>query len=307
MILLQHCGVEFDQDSHRYFLKGKELKGITSTLIRRAFPSRYANVPDSVLKRAAERGKGVHSDIELLNTVYDGDIDNYPVKSAELEEYDIIVKTNHLRFIASEYLITDKVHYASAVDGVFTNEDGGVVLVDYKTTYQLYNESVQLQLSLYARFFELCNPGLKVAEIACMWLRPDEFRYAKYERISDDVLDALIEADIKDDNSYSYLPYTPDELYSLDEQYSSICKQIAFLQDAQNELRKKIITCMDNHHVSSCAMAGGTYSYTPAFKVNRFDVHAFKAAHPDTYKEFSHETETKPILRFRIKQNQKSK
>ena len=85
------------------------------------------------------------------------------------------------------------------------HSDGGIVLVDYKTTSQLYYESVALQLSIYARFFEMVNRGLKVKSIACMWLRGDKGRYVELGRVSDGVLDELIRADLNEDLSYSYI------------------------------------------------------------------------------------------------------
>ena len=40
-----------------------------------------------------------------------------------------------------------------------TDEDGGIVLADIKTTYDKHYEKVALQLSIYKRFFERQNPG----------------------------------------------------------------------------------------------------------------------------------------------------
>ena len=42
MITLRKSPVVFNEEEHRYFLNGKELKGVTSTLIRRALPTQHA-------------------------------------------------------------------------------------------------------------------------------------------------------------------------------------------------------------------------------------------------------------------------
>lgn len=48
--------VTFIEESHQYFIGKKELKGVTGTLIKKAFPDTYKNIPESVLMKAAERG-----------------------------------------------------------------------------------------------------------------------------------------------------------------------------------------------------------------------------------------------------------
>ena len=53
--------VTFIEESHQYFLGEKELKGVTGTLIKKAFPDTYKNIPESVLMKAAERGALIHN------------------------------------------------------------------------------------------------------------------------------------------------------------------------------------------------------------------------------------------------------
>lgn len=48
--------ITFIEESHQYFLGEKELKGVTGTLIKKAFPDTYKNIPEAVLMKAAERG-----------------------------------------------------------------------------------------------------------------------------------------------------------------------------------------------------------------------------------------------------------
>ena len=66
MIALQPSGVTFVNATHQYFRDsdGKELRGITSTLVKRAFPSDYDGIPEETLRRAAERGTRIHEAIE---------------------------------------------------------------------------------------------------------------------------------------------------------------------------------------------------------------------------------------------------
>ena len=51
-ITLNEPKVTFIEESHQYFLGKKELKGVTGTLIKKAFPDTYKNIPESVLMKA---------------------------------------------------------------------------------------------------------------------------------------------------------------------------------------------------------------------------------------------------------------
>lgn len=303
MIELHDCGVRFDSKEHRYFLGEKELQGITSTLLHRAFPNQYSGVPDHVLAKAADRGSRIHTQIELLNSVYDGDFGEFPVAglSPELASYYEMVQTNRLKHIASEYIVTDGERYASPIDGVYTDADGGVVLVDYKTTYKLYYENVSLQLSIYAKFFEQCNPELKVSGIACMWMRDHQSRFALLPRVEDKVLDALIKADIENDASYVYSPEVPNDFFPLEEKYVSLARQIGELQQRQDKVKADMLELMKEHNAHSYRTASGTFSFVDASKSTRFDAKAFKEAQPEEYLKYMKESETKAQLRVKIK------
>lgn len=304
---LNDSGVVFKQDEHRYFLGDKELQGVTSTLIRRAFPGMYSNIPQQVLDRAAERGSTVHGLIELFNSIFGGNRLSFPAESwtPELRSYVGIVKTNKLKHIASEYVVTDKEHYASAIDGVYLNSNDGIVLVDYKTTSQLYYENVALQLSIYAKFFELVNPKLKVASIACIWLRGDKSKYVELSRIDDETVDKLIAADLNDDDSYVYTPDIPNDFYSLQLEYARLARQIDDLTEQQLAVKDKILELMQEHKAKSYKTALGSFTYVPASSVKRFDSKLFKEQHQDIYDEYS--KATAPQLRIKLKKKKQWK
>lgn len=299
-IKLNNSGVVFNQEQHRYFLGSKELQGITSTLLRRAFPNQYSGIPDSVLAAAAERGSKVHEQIEILNSVYGGEIGEFPVSalSPELSSYACMVRDAGLAIVASEYIITDGSRFASSIDGVYTDADGNIVLVDYKTTHKIYYESVSLQLSIYARLFELQNPGLKVARIACMWMRDKESRFSPLPRVSEEALDKLFKAEIDDDDDYVYESEVPGEFLSLEERYVAVTRQMSALQLQLDEVKEKMAQFMKDRNAHSYRTAFGLFSYIPAGKKKRFDTTAFKKANPEEYDKYTKESASKAQLRI---------
>lgn len=302
-IKLQDCGVLFQPGEHRYMLKGKELNGVTSTLVRRAFPKMYDSIPQYVLDKAAERGSSVHELIELFNAVYDGDDKLFPSESwtPELLSYVGIVKSNKLRHIASEYVVSDMENYASCIDGVYLDSKDEIILVDYKTTSQLYYENVALQLSIYARFFEIVNPGLKVSSLACIWLRDGKSKYAELSRVNDKTLDELIEADLRDDSSYVYTPDIPNDFYSLEYEYARLTNEINSLTEQQVSVKGKIMELMEKTKAKSYKTARGIFTYVPSSVVKRFDSKLFKEEHSDLYDKYSMETANTPQLRIKLK------
>ena len=157
MIQLQDSGICFDAEAHRYFLNGVELQGITGLLRKHIFPNLYADIPQFVLDRAAERGTIIHESIELLDGGF------APAETTpELENYKHIKEENALTTVANEYIVTDNEHFASGIDLVLSDKEDNIILADIKTTSVLDKEYVMWQLSIYAYFLELQNPILKV-------------------------------------------------------------------------------------------------------------------------------------------------
>ena len=144
--------VIFDKAAHTYTLNGKALKGITSTLVRRAYPHTY-DKPDhlteekwqTVLSRAAERGTAVHETLEAYEKT--GAMSDIP----ELTNWRAFKETHGLTVAASEYLVSDNEYYATAIDHVLEDTMGCAVIVDIKTTNTLNVPEVTLQLNIVVR------------------------------------------------------------------------------------------------------------------------------------------------------------
>ena len=62
---MKTSNVIYDEVAHTYHLNGKQLKGITGTLIQHAIGQKYADVPEHILAEKAKYGKLVHSEIEM--------------------------------------------------------------------------------------------------------------------------------------------------------------------------------------------------------------------------------------------------
>ena len=299
-IKLNKPKVTFIEETHQYFIGKKQLKGITGTLVRKAFPDTYKDIPESVLMKAAERGGMIHNSFELFCTVFDSDIKMYPNPTEEIRAFNSMLVSYGLHHVDSEYLVTDGENFASAIDGVFADSEGNIYLVDYKTTSTLHYDNVSLQLSIYARWFEEQNPDLKVKEIVCMWFKNGQSKFQPLPRVEDWQIDDLINAYLADDADYQYNVEVPEQFSALEQEYRLITARIDVLKIKQDDLKEQMMKMMEANKQKSIKTNIGSYSYVAASTKKTFDTKLFKDTEPDHYEHYLKETTTKPSIRIKL-------
>lgn len=299
-IKLNKPKVTFIEETHQYFIGKKQLKGITGTLIRKAFPDTYKDIPESVLMKAAERGGMIHNSFELFCTVFDSDIKMYPNPTEEIRAFNSMLVSYGLHHVDSEYLVTDGEDFASAIDGVFADSDGNIYLVDYKTTSTLHYDNVSLQLSIYARWFEEQNPDLKVKELVCMWFKNGQSRFQPLPRVSEEKIDALIKAYLEDDPDYKYEVEVPEAFSSTEQKYRLVTARIDALKIEQDALKEKLMKMMEANKQKSIKTQYGSYSYVESTTKRTLDTKLFKEKYPNAYEKLTKVSISKPSIRIKL-------
>lgn len=292
--------VTFIEESHQYFLGKKELKGVTGTLIKKAFPDTYKNIPESVLKKAAERGGLIHNTFETFCSIFDADIKKYPNPTEELQAFHSMLVAYDLHYVASEYLVTDGENFASAIDGIFADKEGYIYLVDYKTTSTLHYDNVSLQLSIYAKWFEEQNPDLKVKEIVCMWFKNGQSKFQPLPRVADYQIDDLIAAYLADDAEYQYKVEVPEQFSALEQEYRLITARVDALKIKQDELKEKIMKMMEDNKQKSIKTQFASYSYVESTTKRTLDTKLFKEKYPNAYEKLTKVSISKPSIRIKL-------
>lgn len=292
--------VTFIEESHQYFIGKKELKGVTGTLIKKAFPDTYKNIPESVLKKAAERGGLIHNTFETFCSIFDADIKQYPNPTEELQAFHNMLVAFDLHYVASEYLVTDGENFASAIDGVFSDNEGNIYLVDYKTTSTLHYDNVSLQLSIYAKWFEEQNPDLKVKEIVCMWFKNGQSKFQPLPRVADYQIDDLINAYLADDAEYQYKVEVPEQFSALEQEYRLITARVDALKIKQDELKEKIMKMMEDNKQKSIKTQFASYSYVESTTKRTLDTKLFKEKYPNAYEKLTKVSISKPSIRIKL-------
>lgn len=292
--------VTFIEESHQYFIGKKELKGVTGTLIKKAFPDTYKNIPESVLMKAAERGGLIHNTFETFCSIFDADLKQYPNPTEELLAFHSMLVAFDLHYVASEYLVTDGENFASAIDGIFADSEGNIYLVDYKTTATLHYDNVSLQLSIYAKWFEEQNPDLKVKEIVCMWFKNGQSKFQPLPRVADYQIDDLINAYLADDTDYQYKVEVPEQFSALEQEYRLITARMDALKIKQDDLKEQMMKMMEANKQKSIKTNIGSYSYVESTTKRTLDMKLFKEKYPNAYEKLTKVSISKPSIRIKL-------
>lgn len=290
---LNQSRVQFDSATHTYHLDGVVLQGITGTLIKRAFPDKYKDIDPEVLAEAARKGHELHEAIQ--------NFDRFGIASDDerVKNYAELKQGSRLVTIENEYLVSDNEHYASSIDVVLENVTGDVVLVDIKTTYTLDRASTALQLSIYKRWFEQQNEGVKVSSICALWLPNRDHticELVELSPVSAEVIDALIEADLNDEPfTYTSVPQGYDEL---EYEYRRYAKMKAEAEQGIEQVKTRLMELMKQENLQTIKSGYYTVSYIPEKVGKRFDSILFKSENKELYNKYMKDSVTAAQVRF---------
>ena len=281
MINLNIVPVRFDQEAHTYTDErtGAMLSGVTGTLVHRVFPDKYKEIPQHILEQAAARGSHVHEDIELAEEL------GVVPTTEEGKNYLKLKKAHEMTFLESEYTVSDLEHYASQIDLVFEAGEDTVDIADIKTTSKFDKESVSWQLSIYAYFFEINNPHLKVGKLYGIWLRGDIAQRIEVERHSVEEVKALIQAD-QEDKPFEYCPAFPDYITENEETLCAIGARIKTLQEEYDRIKGEVLAKMIENGDKSFDTGKLLVTVIAASVRQSFDSKTFKKDHPEEYDKY---------------------
>lgn len=296
---LKQCeGVMFDELTHSYICGDRILSGVTSLMAKHGLSADYSGIPESVLKKAAERGTAIHSLLE--------DYDNGmpTVEDATIRAY----KKLGLKVICSEYLVSDHEIAASFIDKVL--EDGS--LADVKTTSEVHTESVSWQLSIYAYLFERQNPGMKVPALYCIHIRNGRAKLIPLNRVSDSEVEELFRAErdgraySRPDNSVSVTEaLTESEAMALTDALSKIAAYTAAVKTEEakaEELKNRLYDYMTEHNLNEVSCEGGKFVRKAESVQIRLDSKTLKEKEPEIFEKYSKEISVKGSITFKTRQ-----
>lgn len=304
---LKDSGVIFDADQHTYHYKGKELKGITGTLINRAYPKAdtYKDVNEAVLQHAAERGTACHQSVGNYYTV------GFPSIGYEdvTEEAVKLLESKELAPVKFEYIVTDYKDYASPIDIVCTDADGNICIVDMKFTSKLLYEQVQLQTSIYKRFFSIVNPMLKAERLFVLHIHTNDRHEVldsgifELPAVDDKEVDDLIAADREDtpfDVTY-YMGELPSQVAKYEDYIAELTAAVEAKEAELKAIKDGLCQLMLTNGVKKYESKRLILTAVTPKPRQTFDTTAFKKEHADLYSQYIRTAESKPSVRLTLK------
>ena len=172
-----------------------KLPGVTTLLSELFGKDEFKEIPEAVLKQAADRGKAVHSYIEQF--ILTG---NWPEIELAYQVYIDYFKEWYEKykpkFITTEQkLVSKKLGYKGIIDTVFIYEDENgishICMCDWKTSSNLNRFKTMCQLNLYALLFKEHYRNIKINEIRTVSITNTGWRFSKFElsnKISNEIL-----------------------------------------------------------------------------------------------------------------------
>jgi len=292
---MKASNVIFDEVEHTYHLYGKKLQGITGTLIPHAIGQKYADVPDSILVPAMEKGKRVHGEIEMYLKGFEPSDPTDEFRAFKKWQLD-----SDIKFIQSEFIVSDNENFATPIDAI--DEENN--LYDWKTTYVLDLESLSWQLSICAYFNEL--QGNKVNKLYALHLRGiDEPNLVEIERKPNSEVQRLIECYLNDE------PYVNSLALNNEEALAKIYELEKMLVEIESEAKryKALKEQMSEFLTKQMEQSGVKTFETEKLKVTRvlpsetttFDAKALLADMPELAEKYNKTSVRKGYLKLTIK------
>ena len=336
---LKQSEVVFNEETHRYLRGDAELSGITglihAVLLLGVYPDASDYVKKVQIHKAGYYGTCVHKAIQAWDEL-GIELTQFPEKehptagilpsqdvSAELAYYRK-VKPRNVKTVASEFTV-DYLNFASQIDCIWCDNEGGIYLVDHKTNNLDYypggaeglKEYLSWQLSCYAVMFEK-QTGKKVKGLIGNWMRKGAGELWRIERKPDELVQKLLSTDIMPDGNGRFV-YLNQEMQVYAENVeevkptesdsslvvpSDIVTAIATLlkaEKAAKAMKEKLRELMEAAGVSKWECDQFTATIGKASESTTFDSKAFQADHPDLYKQYLKKTTRKGSFTQKLK------
>jgi len=144
--------IDFDPESYQYLVDGKPVLSV-SQICKLENPEMYQGVDQVTLKRAADKGQGLHEEIENYEKL------GIESQSLEFKNYLRIKSRLGFKKEMTESIVLIKIDHHVVCAGRFDllatiqNEH---LLIDFKRTREIHKKYVTLQLNLYRLGLKQC-------------------------------------------------------------------------------------------------------------------------------------------------------
>lgn len=299
---LNNCNVVYDRTEHTYTLNGVLLSGVTAMIKYQLQPNSYSGISKEVLERAAAKGSRIHDLCEDADNY--GDVaDDYHVK-----DYVRMRDELGLNYLMSEYVVSDGKYFASPIDKVYEVDEHTVDIGDVKTISKMGDEELEKvtwQTSIYAKWLEELNPGVKVRNLYVIWLPDLKYQSGnkkpmikKLDRIPDAEVQRLLDAEVNNEKyredsvprseREGYVgavvksdSLVPAQVAALKQYVIEVLDNFAEAEALKKDMLDKVREAMSAYNIKSWATDMFTFSVTADSQRKTLDMSKVKAKYPD--------------------------
>ncbi len=337
---LTQSEVVFNEETHRYLRGETELSGITglihSVLLLGVYPDASDYVKKVQIPKAGYYGTCVHKAIQAWDEL-GIELTQFPEKehptagilpaqdvSAELAYYRK-AKPRACKTIASEFTVSYG-NFASQIDCIWCDKEGGIYLVDHKTNNLDYypggaeglKEYLSWQLSCYAFMFEW-QTSWKVKGLIGNWMRKGAGELWRIERKPDELVQKLLSTEIIKQEWGGFTYYNPEmqvfaakveevkpvatttDALAVPVDVVSAITTLLRAEKAAKAMKEKLRELMESAGVSKWECPEFTATIGKPSETTTFDSKAFQADHPDLYEQYLKTTTRKGSFTQKLK------
>lgn len=290
----------FDEATHTYKLGDKELISVTTLLKKHGLAPNYNEVPVDILKKASERGKMIHTEIEK----YIKD-DSYTSFVDEVKEFERLKKCRELSELVSEVKLHNNLVAGTAdlICKAFAVGGTERVIVDFKITSRLNVEYVTWQTSIYAYLYEhQCSE--KIGNIYVIHFVDGKGKFIKLNRISNEEIERLFECE-KNGTIYERkaIVLTDEEIYDLrkiEEFIQTWKEELAIHEKLEQEFKDKLLAEMEKHDIYKFEVANMQITRVPSTNRLTIDSTKLKKEYPEIAEKCTKSTTVKGYVKITI-------
>lgn len=284
----------FDENTHTYFDKdGNKLISVTTLLAKHGLTTNYSNVDEEILRKKAERGTYIHSEVE--EHIKEGKIGF----TVELMAFIKLCEDAGLKPTESE-MKAARGHIAGTIDLQGVDENGLTFIGDLKTTYKLNKEACRWQLSLYAWLL-----NKRFDKFLIFHFGKDDNKIVEIEPIPLEEIERLVDCDLRG------ITYTAVNLIANEEAVNEI--ELAELRlkrllidveqakETADKLRAALLAKMQENGIKSIDTELLKLTVVDSYTKNAIDSTRLKAEKPEIYADYLKTSVVKASLKVTIK------
>ncbi len=285
------------ESTHQYLdtETGVTLTGITKMIKDYLFPDMYSSIPEKILKKAAERGSMIHKQINeyITNGTKPTDPDAMTYEGAGIKA------------IASEYIVSDGVSHASAIDII--SDD--LSLIDIKTVQKIdqeYKRYTSWELSIQAYMLHKMT-GITASSLKILHLRDGNAILIDIDMIPFDKVEAFMTnpSEFKDDKDNAAVPSNTEKTMNIIAETSKAILDIVNrkkeMEDQEEELKKGLLELFKKTEMYKFENDILTITRVPESESMRFDSKKFKEENKELYDQYMTKTKRNEYILINAK------